>query len=244
VREENLEEFKALLRPISRRRRFKDVFPHLPRAAWTTIPLALEGEDRKKLAALENDLAAKTVRAALKRAKTDEEREQILAAASPQSASLRKGLSEIKAPLVAEEIIDLLESGIQKLVVFAWHPSMLTAMGRLLGKYHPVQIDGSTPEKRRTSAIDAFQMDPAVRVILGQIDTMGEAVDLSASRHVLLAEYSWSLGKLLQAVNRIVTPARLDKPEVLACSLTGTIDDDVGEAIQRKAEHMDVFNHL
>ncbi len=244
VREEHLEEFKALLRPVSRRRRFRDVFPHLPRASWTTIPLALEGEDRKRLAALEGDLAAKTVRSALQRARTDEEREQILASAMPHSASLRKALGEIKAPLVAEEIIDLLESGIHKLVVFAWHPSMLTAMRKLLGKYHPVQVDGSTPEAQRIAAIDTFQEDPRCRLIFGQIDTMGEAVALHAARHVLLAEYSWSLGKLLQAVNRIITPDRLDRPEILACSLAGTIDDDVGEAAQRKAEHLDVFNNL
>lgn len=244
VREEHLDEFRAMIRPITLRRRFSEVFPHLPKAAWTTIPLELDASHRRELARLEGDVKVLQMRTELRAARTEEEREAILARAEPATASLRKLLAQVKAGLVAEQVMDLLESGIHKIVVFAWHPDMLTAMRKALHAYGPVQVDGSVPEAARWAAIDRFQENSDTRVFLGQIDTAGEGIDLYAARHIVLAEYAWSLGKMLQAVQRIANPNRLDKPEILACTVAGTIDDDLEEALRRKIEHHHVFNTL
>lgn len=244
IREERVEEFKDLIRPISRRRRFRDVYPHLPRAAWNTIQLPVTPKLLREIAKADENLSVASVQHLLRRARTIEEKEAILADAKPHMAALRRVISQIKAPLVVEQAQALLDEGVQKLVIFAWHKDTLDLLAQGLREYGVVQVDGRTSEKRRNAAMNAFQTDPIVRVFVGQIQTAGEAIALHAARHVLFAEYSWTLGDVLQAAKRIVTPDREDRPEIMVAALAGTIDDDIALALQQKAEHADVFNHL
>lgn len=244
LREERIEEFKELIRGVSRRRRFRDVFPHLPKAAWNTIQLPVTPAVLKQLAKAESDLTVDSVRHLLRRARNIEEKEAILADAKPHMAALRRAISTVKAPLVVEEAQSLLDEGVPKLVVFGWHKDTLDLLAQGLRGYGVVQVDGRTSETRRNAAMNAFQTDPAVRVFVGQIQTAGEAIALHAARHVLFAEYSWTLGDVLQAAKRIVTPDREDRPEIMVAALAGTIDDDIATALQQKAEHADLFNHL
>lgn len=243
IRPERVDELRALVRPISRRRRFRDVFPHLPPALWTTESLALEDTGWAALKKGEEDAAVRSVRRDLARARTDEEREAILARAKAPLATHRNLLAIIKAPLVVEAVTALLESGVEKVAVFAWHHTMLGALEAGLESFETVRLDGNVSETQRVTRLAVFQEGTA-RVALCQVETAGEGVALHAARHVVIAELPWSPGAVIQAARRIVTPDRLDRPEVIVYSLSNTIDEVVAQVLQRKVEHLAVFNTL
>lgn len=244
VRPERMQEFRDLLRPIARRRRYRDVFPDAHKPRWSTVALSLSSRDAGRILELEREAHADVLRQKLVRATTLAEREQILQSARPNTSALRNDLVAIKGPLVADECDALLESGVHKLVVMAWHHAMLDLLQERLAKYSLLRVDGTTPAKEKDQRVQRFQTDPTVRVFLGQIRAAGEGIPLHAARTLVLAELPWSAGDVVQASQRIVSGERPDAPEILACTLPGTIDDAVAETVKMKAQHLGMFNQL
>lgn len=127
-----------------------------------------------------------------------------------QVSTARRLLGEAKAPAVCDYIEDLLKGGTAKLVVAAWHTSVLTLLRERLEKYGLVCIDGSTTLRARQKAVDRFNGNPAiglapdpdVRIILGQTQVIGEGFTLTEAQDVVLAEPDWVPGKIAQVVDR------------------------------------------
>ena len=103
---------------------------------------------------------------------------------------------------MAAYVRDLLESGVEKVVVAAWHHSVLDFLRAELESDGLVYMDGSTSTVNKQAAVDAFQSDPRVRVILGQTIPLGEGWTLSAAQDVVLAEPDWVPGKNDQVLER------------------------------------------
>lgn len=76
---------------------------------------------------------------------------------------------------VVSWISDFLESG-EKLVVFAYHKAALAAIQEGVGG-DSVRIDGGVTGTRREAAKRKFMEDPDCRLMVAQIDAMGEGVD-------------------------------------------------------------------
>lgn len=242
-REENIEEFKALLRPISMRRRRRDIWPDLPLAAWNTIPMVMSDPLRREVARIERELATEAVRRQLVGA-TPEEAAKIIEDAEPHMAAFRAALARLKAPLIEEQIKDLLDSGVQKLVVLAWHKEMIDGLHARLRPYAPAKIYGATSDRDRWFEIDRFQNNPACRVMIGNIETMGTCIALNAANHAMFAEYHWNLGSVIQAALRIIDVNRQERPEIMVPMLAGTIDEAVASTLAWKAEHATILNEL
>lgn len=245
LRRERIPEFVALMRPITRRRRFREVFPHHAAPRWTTLSLAAEGEDRKKLSELNHDLAVRRFTDTFRSAATLEVREALLAGSRvhPHLAAIRNRLATIKAPMIAELVDDLLESGVPKVVVFAWHHAMLDILHKHLAKHNVVRVDGRVDAAARTRALHDFQ-EGSARVFLGQTTTAGEGIPLHAARVMVLAEYPWSLGEVVQTAQRIVSADVDSQPEIIVPLVQGTIDEQVAETLLRKVEHAQVLHSL
>lgn len=233
VREEHVEEFKALLRPISLRRRRSDIWQDLPPVAWNTVPLEVTPHVRSQI-----DTAAREAK--LERVADLSQIDSVELGAT----HLHSLLSKIKLPLVIEQAEEMLEAGVPKLVIFGWHKPMLEGLRDALRPYGAEMIYGGTTENARWKRMERFQTDPMCRVIIGQIRTMGESVALHAARHVLFAEYTWSLGDVLQAVTRVFRPERKEPMEVMVASLAGTVDDAIASLLVREAAQHEVLNSL
>ena len=106
-------------------------------------------------------------------------------------------------PSVAAYIEDLLEGGVDKLVVTAWHTSVLHYLRDKLSKYGLVYMDGSTSAAKKQAAVDSFQQNEKIRVIIGQTAVIGEGWTLTKAQDVVLAEPDWVSGKNDQALDRI-----------------------------------------
>ncbi len=229
VNPEHLPEFIQMLKPISRRRRFPEIAPHLPKMQWSTLAIDLPP---KHLAEVACGPDMDKLRDALALADPNDY-DAILRQAAPHLSTQRALLGRLKAPLVAEAVRDLLESGVEKVVVMAWHQMACKLLAEDLKT--ELCILGPTPNKKRVEYIDRFQTGKEP-VIVCQIETAGEAIALHAARHLVICESPWSFGTMQQAVNRIVTPDRLLPPEIILCTVPGTIDEVVTRAIKRKGE--------
>ena len=118
-------------------------------------------------------------------------------------STARRLLGEAKAPQVADYARELLNAGAEKLVVGAWHLSVLAELRERLGDFGLAYMDGSTSSVRKQLAVDLFQGDPETRVILGQSMVLGEGWDLHAAQDVVLAEPDWVPGRNDQLLDRI-----------------------------------------
>jgi SNF2 family DNA or RNA helicase len=148
-------------------------------------------------------------------------------------STIRKMMGVAKAPLAAEYINYVVESGEDKIVVFGWHIEVLNILQEALAKHGVVRVDGSTSALRRQLAVDEF-VTGSPKIFLGNLKSVGVGVD--GLQHVcnrgIFAENSWTPADNDQGVGRLerigqkngilieflVAPGSLDE-KVLSTSL-------------------------
>jgi SWI/SNF-related matrix-associated actin-dependent regulator 1 of chromatin subfamily A len=179
------------------RRLADDVLPQLPQARWHLFPLIADTNVRKAL----KHPGWKTV---AKLYELDSDQFQRGIQIDGEVATARRELGEAKAPLVAAYVKELLDSGLKKIVVSAWHISVINILFKLLGpKYGTAVIHGGTIPAKKDEAVYAFQNDEEVSIIIGQMKVIGEGWNLTAAQDVVNAEPDWVPGANEQLIRRI-----------------------------------------
>lgn len=113
-------------------------------------------------------------------------------------------IGDLKAPKVAEVLFEeLADQPGKKVVVMAYHHSVLDILEKKLGYHGVVRVDGSSSEHWRKEAVDLFQQNANTRVFLGQIVACKESLTLTAAAQVELVESLWSPEDNVQAACRI-----------------------------------------
>ncbi len=193
----NLPDLQKRLRSNIMVRRLKEqVLTQLPVKQWHPFPLELTTSIRKALKHTGWKQAEKLY----------EMNANAFDSAIPidgEVATARRELGEAKAPSVAEYVEELLNEGAQKVVVCGWHLSVLAYLKEKLAGYGLVYMDGSTSAANKQRAVDQFQANEEVRVILGQMLPLGEGWTLTAAQDVVFAEPDWVPGKNDQMIDRI-----------------------------------------
>jgi SWI/SNF-related matrix-associated actin-dependent regulator 1 of chromatin subfamily A len=140
---------QLLLNTCLLRRTKAQVLPHLPPKMYRQIILEPESPKlvRRELALFEKQNLTRSELNELKH--------------------IRAQLAVVKAPHVAEYCIDALTSS-EKIVVFAWHRSMLMELWCALAGYGAEIITGGTPTQDRQNRVARFQNDPKCRVFVGR----------------------------------------------------------------------------
>lgn len=193
----NLDELQYRLRKHIMVRRLKEQVLHeLPPKQWHTFPLEVTSEMRRALKHPGWAIASR-----LYEMDADAFNEGIPVDGAISTA--RKMLGEAKMPSVAAYIEDLLDGGVDKLVVTAWHTTVLHYLRDKLGKYGLVYMDGSTSAAKKQLAVDKFQSRDDIKIILGQTAVIGEGWTLTRAQDVVLAEPDWVPGRNDQALDRI-----------------------------------------
>jgi SNF2 family DNA or RNA helicase len=120
-------------------------------------------------------------------------------------ATIRREMGEAKVPLVAQHVDGLLDGGLDKVLVFTWHKTVLAELAERLRKYKPLTIEGSTSASAKYDRVEKFISEPKHQVLIGQIQSMGTGTDgiQKAANHAVFAEASWSPGQNEQAVDRL-----------------------------------------
>uniref|UniRef100_A0A8C9NHA4 SWI/SNF-related matrix-associated actin-dependent regulator of chromatin subfamily A-like protein 1 n=1 Tax=Serinus canaria TaxID=9135 RepID=A0A8C9NHA4_SERCA len=221
----NLTELKILLEESIMIRRLKsDVLSQLPAKQRKMVVVAPEGISAKTKAAL----AAEAKKMAKGCESKQQEKEALLVYFSRTA--------EAKIRSVTEYILELLESGNNKFLVFAHHKIMLDAVVAELKKKHVehIRIDGSTSSAERQALCQKFQFSEKQAVAVLSLTAANMGLTLSAADLVVFAELFWNPGILIQAEDRAHRIGQTSSVNVHYLVAKGTADDYLWPMIQEK----------
>lgn len=225
-------ELKEMLAPVMLRRQLSDVLKLPAEFSKITIP---------KPRSLADDLAAHfTVDDMRKyldeagRAMSIRDAEGLMLLA-PSVSTLRKYTGLLKVPGVASLVESELNSkAYDKIVIFAHHKSVIYGLEMRLAKFHTVVLDGQTPPPSRQKIIDAFQTDPAHKILIASITAAGIGINLTAATQVLFAEMDWVPANNQQAYRRVLRRGQEKKVYIRSICLNDSLDDRITEILKNK----------
>ncbi|XP_007908299.1 SWI/SNF-related matrix-associated actin-dependent regulator of chromatin subfamily A-like protein 1 [Callorhinchus milii] len=223
----NLLELKLLLEESIMIRRLKsDVLSQLPSKQRKMVVVEPEGIGVKAKAALE--MAAREV-AKVHKTKSQEREALMLFYNSTAVAKLQA---------VIEYVMDLLESGREKFLVFAHHKLILNAICEALEKKGVgfIRIDGKTASADRQSLCQRFQLSDKCCVAVLSITAANMGITLSSADLVVFGELFWNPGILLQAEDRVHRIGQTNSVNIHYLVARGTADDYLWPIIQEKVK--------
>ncbi|XP_065417483.1 SWI/SNF-related matrix-associated actin-dependent regulator of chromatin subfamily A-like protein 1 isoform X4 [Chrysemys picta bellii] len=224
-RSSNLGELKLLLEESVMIRRLKsDVLSQLPAKQRKMVVVAPEGMNAKTKA----ELAATAKEMAKGYRSKQQEKEALLL--------FYNRTAESKIRSVIEYILELLESGRDKFLVFAHHKIVLNAISKALENKHVgyIRIDGSTSSAERQSLCQKFQFSEKHSVAVLSLTAANTGLTLSSADLVVFAELFWNPGVLIQAEDRAHRIGQTSSVNVHYLVAKGTADDYLWPMIQEK----------
>ena len=221
----NLEELQVKLRSsIMIRRRTNDVLDQLPAIQRQAIVLPDNGSADLVQAEWEAFNTYEQVLKELEEARTskDGDMDSLLitlrdrqGASFAELAKYRKLVGMCKKDHVVEHCRNVIDSR-GKLVLFAWHKDVVTALLGGLKEFKPVRFTGSDSQIARQASVDAFQVDETVKVIVLNLEAGGVGITLTGTEEagfctsVVFSELDWRPSIMQQAERRV---ARLGADE-------------------------------
>lgn len=219
----NVEELKKRISPWLIRRTKADVLTELPAKIKQVLELGLP---QKSLLSILQD-EQKEFALQVKKIGWDSAVIQAQKNASRQAVGLAKveeSVSMIKTILEEEN----------KILVFAWHKEVIKQLTLGLADYKPVVIVGDTTLDSREEAIDLFQNDSETRVLIGNIQSAGVGITLTAASTVVFVESTYVPGEIEQAIDRCHRIGQKDVVRAIFFVLQGSLDKDILEILIKK----------
>ncbi|XP_059962600.1 SWI/SNF-related matrix-associated actin-dependent regulator of chromatin subfamily A-like protein 1 isoform X2 [Mesoplodon densirostris] len=212
----NLGELKLLLEETVMLRRLKgDVLCQLPakqRKMVVVAPGQINARTRAALEAAAKEMTTKD--------NTKQQQKEALILFFNRTA-------EAKIPSVIEYILDLLESGREKFLVFAHHKVVLDAVTNELERKRVkhIRIDGSTSSADREGLCQQFQLSEGPAVAVLSITAANMGLTFSSADLVVFAELFWNPGVLMQAEDRVHRIGQSSSVGIHYLVARGTADD-------------------
>ena len=226
----NLDELQIRLRSRLMIRRLKeDILHELPEKQWHLLPVSVSSKMKKLL----NHPGWKKVQ------QLHDMDPDIFDHGIPVDGSIatvRRLLGEMKAPEVVSYVEDMLQSGTDKIVIGAWHKSVLDHIKERLGKHGLAYMDGATSANNKQKAVDQFQNDPSIKIILGQKMPLGEGWTLTKAQDVVDAEPDWTPGRNEQLFDRVHRQGQIG--DAVTCHIPvvpGTLDEKILSTVVAKS---------
>jgi hypothetical protein len=145
-------------------------------------------------------------------------------------------IGQAKATLAADYTAQLARS-VGKVVFFAKHIDVMDAAEEHFARLgvRSVSIRGDQSPKARQEAIDAFDADPEVKVVVASLMAAGVGLNLQAASNVVLAELSWTSAEQTQAIDRVHRIGQELPVTAWRILAAHTIDVRIAELIDSKA---------
>lgn len=164
---------------------------------------------------------------------------QTLAAIAPSVSTLRKytGLQKLDpvAKLIASELTN---KQYQKIVVFAIHRDVVEGLRQRLTAFRAVSLYGGTNPGKREHNIRKFSTDPKCRVFIGNIQSAGTGITLTAAHQVLFIEQDWVPGNNAQAAMRCHRIGQEMPVTVRFVGLKDSLDSRISKILKRKTRDL------
>lgn len=232
VGSKNSKDLAERLAPYMMRRKKEDVLPDLPPVRFET--LLLDGEALSELYLLEKEFGPQITQI-LEVKGADGLRE-----IAPHVAKLRRATGVAKVGAVVATIVAEQPS---KIVIGAYHTSVVSNLALLLADFNPVTFAGDTPQRERETAVERFQTDPTCRVFIGQMTAAGTGLTLTAASEMIIVESSWVPAENEQFAMRIHRIGQKNACRVRFATLANSLDEKINRAVLRKtADIAALFN--
>ncbi len=154
----------------------------------------------------------------------------------------RRIVSESKVPHAVAYITDRLESGVGKIVVFAFHRKVIEGLATGMAAFNPVKIYGGISAKQRAESLTRFMQDPHCKLFLAQISSAGEGLDglQEVSSELVFVDAEWSPGREDQAVQRILRLGQTRPVVITKLLAINSYEERIYDANLRKRKVIEV----
>lgn len=151
-------------------------------------------------------------------------------------ATMRRVLGEAKALPYAKMLLDELQGGLDKAVVFGIHVDALAIAKGYLETHgiKCVSVTGSVKEADRVKNMIAFQDDPDCRVFFGNIRAAGVGLTLTSSSRIDMLESDWTPAGNAQAIKRVHRISQTRDVRARFITLADSFDEVVNQIVAEK----------
>jgi len=233
------------------RRKKVDVAADIPARRVADIPVELDDDIGRSIRAAEAALTARLVatynrvRSLKPEAETEDlvrvvahaELEESKAAKTDDNVfTMVRKIGQAKAGLAADYTAQLARN-VGKVVFFAKHIDVMDQAEAHFARVGltTVSIRGDQTPKARQEAIDSFDKDPAVSIVVASLTAAGVGLNLQAASNVVLAELSWTSAEQTQAIDRVHRIGQELPVTAWRIIAAHTIDARIAELIGSKA---------
>lgn len=233
------------------RRKKVDVAADIPARRVADIPVELDDDIGRSIRAAEAALTARLVatynrvRSLKPEAETEDlvrvvahaELEESKAAKTDDNVfTMVRKIGQAKAGLAADYTAQLARN-VGKVVFFAKHIDVMDQAEAHFARVGltTVSIRGDQTAKARQEAIDSFDKDPAVSIVVASLTAAGVGLNLQAASNVVLAELSWTSAEQTQAIDRVHRIGQELPVTAWRIIAAHTIDARIAELIGSKA---------
>ena len=233
------------------RRKKVDVAADIPARRIADIPVELDDDLGRTIRAAEAALTARLlatyrrVRGLKPDADTEDlirvvahaELEESKAAKTDDNVfTMVRKIGQAKAGLAADYTAQLARN-VGKVVFFAKHIDVMDQAEAHFAKtgLKTVSIRGDQSPKARQEAIDSFDADPEVAIVVASLSAAGVGLNLQAASNVVLAELSWTSAEQTQAIDRVHRIGQELPVTAWRIIAAHTIDAKIAELIDSKA---------
>lgn len=150
-------------------------------------------------------------------------------------------VSRAKLDALADIIEDYVIGSGKKLVIFARFIAEVKAIMELAGKVLPkelkqVAIYGDIKKEDRGGIVKQFQEDPNTVLFIGQIDTAGTGITLTAADTCVYYSKNFNYATYSQSLSRIHRIGQRNCCTYIDLEAEGTIDELISKALSRKED--------
>lgn len=223
----NVEELHELLVKCMLRRTKSEVMKDLPPKVMEVVPLEISSSDMESYYDEERDVFSGDTK------KGDHE------SARNKVAHLLRTAYALKEKSMLLWLEDFLSSG-KKLLLFAWHRSVVEVLYDSLKKYNPAMLYGGMTANEREAARLKFIEDKTCKVMVANIQAGGVGIDgwQNCCDSVAFAEFAHTPALHNQATDRLHRGGQANTVTAYYLTAPGTIDDEALEVLDTRAKMM------
>lgn len=139
---------------------------------------------------------------------------------------------------VCAHVENMLEEGIEKIVIFAHHRDVVMKLYEHFKNISVILYGGMSTEASEQS-VTSFQNDPNIKLFIGNIQAAGVGLTLTAAHHVVFAELDWVPANMSQAEDRCHRIGQDDSVLVQHLVLEDSFDSRMAKALVEKQNIID-----
>lgn len=229
-------ELNEVLEGIMVRRLKKDVMKDLPDKIRSNVPIEITNRTEYDYCR-DNFIAYMEATHGEEKAKSAGKAETLV-----QKGYLKRLAIDGKMKGIMEWLVDFLdENPDEKIILFATHKKVVAELKAHFNKICVV-IDGSTEAKKRTEIVEEFQTNDKIRMFIGNLQSAGIGITLTASSTVCMLEIDYLPNEYLQAEDRAHRIGQKDCVNIYYFLGINTIDEEI--MIEILNPKMSVFNQI